>query len=133
MKLINKFFSELKKEYVNGSASKKLNIISNIFTILGISFVLFFSKIILDKIASREFFWGGFFLFLALFFLVLGIFIFITFFVSMLYKEFSEGRWFGFLIYLSLLFVIWLFFLFLLFSIGIAAFNFMVFSPHFRL
>ena len=69
MGFVNKFFEELKNEFILASASQKLNIISNIFTILGVSIVFFLTNIILEKIVKQDIFLGGFFLFFAFFFI----------------------------------------------------------------
>jgi hypothetical protein len=50
MGFVTKFFEELKNEIILASASQKLNIISNIFTILGISIIIFLTNFTLEKI-----------------------------------------------------------------------------------
>ena len=132
MGFVNKFFEELKNEFILAPASQKLNIISNIFTILGVSIVFFLTNIILEKIVKQDIFLGGFFLFFAFFSIAFGLFILLTFLASTIYKEFSSGRWFGFIIYLSIIIFIWCSFFGILFSIGIETFNLMVFDLHFR-
>ena len=62
MGFVIKFFEELKNEFILASASQKLNIISNIFTILGISIVFFLTNVILEKIVKQDIFLGGFLL-----------------------------------------------------------------------
>ena len=62
MGFVNKFFEELKNEFILASTPQKLNIISNIFTILGISIVFFLTNVILEKIVKQDIFLGGFLL-----------------------------------------------------------------------
>jgi len=67
MGFVIKFSEELKNEFILASTPQKLNIISNIFTILGISIVFFFTNIILEKIVKQDIFLGGSFLFCGFF------------------------------------------------------------------
>ena len=131
MKLQLKFVKELINDFTSGSAAQKLNIIGNLFTIIGISVVFIVSKIILDKVTKYPFYWAGFLFFLSFLSIGAGLLIFLSSVVRYICLDFFGDSRFAFIIYVCILIWLWASAFGILFSIGLDLFNRMVFDPRF--